>query len=254
MRMTTRIILLVLFSILFSCWALFAKEQRLQYDEDVFVYEVIFDDSRISVAQMREAAWLSPYVTAPPAPFELAGSGTKRPDGTVDLDKVFLAPWLELCTAVPPATCEPYDPLVPSAAFLRNAAKSLKRGSGQVERLRQERLPAVLEPVRVYLLQYLGRSVERQRYRYDYLNSGDVVPMRKLLCRECACGASEESLLAQLKSVSGLKAKLELSTKWDQRMFECERKRHPPAYPVAAWERFLKDFGITEERHFKDIN
>jgi hypothetical protein len=242
------------FLILSSSLASFAKEQRLTYDEDASVYALVFDDGRISVAQMREVAWLSPYVTAPPAPFELARSETKRPDGTLDLDKVFLAPWLELCAAVPPAGCEPYNPLVPNTAFLRNAAKNLKRGTDQVERLRKENLPAVLEPVRAYLLQYLKRSIEKQRYRYDYLNSGDAAPMRQLLCRQCACGASEESLLAQLKTVSDPKAKLELSKKWDQRVFECERKGHPPAYPLAAWERFLKDFGITEERHFKHIN
>jgi hypothetical protein len=249
----------VVILLLASSFASFAKEQRLTYDQDVSVYELIFDDTRISLVQMREAAWLSPYVsaaygTAFPAPFELAGSETKSPDGTLDLDKVFLAPWLELCTAVPPAKCAPYDPLIPNAAFLRNAAKNLKRGDDQIDRLRRESLPAALEPVRAYLLQHLKRSVERQRYRYGYLKSGDAIPMGQLLCRECTCGASEESMLAQLKTVSDPKAKLELSTKWDQRLFECERKRHPPAYPLAAWERFLKDFGITERRRFKHID
>src|ERR1700674_2040125 len=114
--------------ILSSSYASFAKEQRLTYDDDASVYELVFDDGRISVAQMREAAWLSPYVTAAPAPFELAASETKLPDGTLVLDKIFLAPWLELCAAVPLAKCEPYDSLVPDAAFMRNAAKNLKRG------------------------------------------------------------------------------------------------------------------------------
>jgi len=245
--------------VLCCSFASFAKEQRLTYDQDVSVYELIFDDSRISVAQLREAAWLSPYIsaaygTAFPAPFELAGSETKRPDGTLDLDKVFLAPWLELCTAVPPAKCAPYDSLIPNTAFLRNAAKNLKRGDNQIERLRRESLPAALEPVRAYLLQDLKRSIERQRYRYGYLKSGDPTPMGQLLCRECTCGAPEESMLAHLKTVSDPRAKLELSTKWDQRLLECERKGHPPAYPLAAWERFLKDFGITERRRFKRID
>ena len=224
------------------------------FDEYASVYELIFDDGRISVAQMREAAWLSPYVTAVPAPFELAASETKLPDGTLVLDKIFLAPWLELCGEIPPAKCEQYDPLVPNVAFMRNAAKNLKRGDSQVERLRKETLPAVLDPVRAYLLDYLKRSIEKQRYRYAYLKSGDAAPMRQLLCRECACGAPEETLFAQMKTVSDPKAKLELSMKWDQRVFECERQRHPPAYPLAAWERFLKDFGITERRRFKHID
>ena len=233
--------------------ALFAKEQRLTYDEDASVYELIFDDGRIPVSQMREAAWLSPYVTGPPAPFEMARSETKLPNGTIALDKMFLAPWLELCAEVP-AKCESYDPLVADAAFLRNAAKNLKRGEDQLAQLRKETFPAVLEPVRTYLLQHLQRSIEKQRYRYDYLKSGDAAPMRQLLCGECGCGVAEEDLLAQLKSVSDSKAKLALSIKWDQRVTECERKSHPPAYPLDAWERFLKEFGITERRSPKSIN
>ena len=241
--------------ILSSPFASLAKEQRLTYDQDASVYELVFDDGRISVAQLREAAWLSPYVTAPPAPFELAGSETKSPgDKTPIIDKSFLAPWLELCTEIPPSKCEAYDPGIPNAAFMANAAKNLKRGDEQAERLRRESLPAALEPVRAYLLESLKRSIEKQRKRYEYLKSGDPAPMRQLLCRECACGASEESLLTQLKTVSDLKSKLELSTKWDQRVFECDRKRHPPAYPLFAWERFLEDFGITEQRRFKHVD
>src|SRR3954464_2626641 len=110
--------------ILFFSFGMFAKEQRLTFDQDADVYELVFDDGRISASQMREAAWLSPYVSAPPAPFELASSQTRRPDGTVALDKVFVAPWLELCTAVAPARCQAYDPLVPNADFMRNAAKN----------------------------------------------------------------------------------------------------------------------------------
>ena len=64
--------------ILSSSYASFAKEQRLTYDDDASVYELVFDDGRISVPRMREAVWLSPYVTAAPAPFELAAKGLRQ--------------------------------------------------------------------------------------------------------------------------------------------------------------------------------
>jgi hypothetical protein len=174
------------------------------------------------------------------------------PDGTYVVDKTFIA-WLEFCPAAPPWNCEPYDPKVPDAAFMRNAARSLQRADDQVDRLLHEALPTVLEPVRAYLLEHLLLSVERERYRYEYLKSGDIGPMRQLLCRECACGAPEETLLAQLQTTADPKLRLDLSRfSWYNQILECERKTHPPAYPLAAWERFLKDFGITERRRGKN--
>ena len=234
-----------------ASFASLAKEQRLTYDEDDFEYVLIFDDASISVAQMREVAWLSPYPRAGyvkdgMAPFETSGSGVLLPDGTYVVDKTFFA-WLEFCPAVPPWNCEPFDPEVPNAAFMRNAAISLQRADEQVDRLLHMRLPPALEPVRAYLLEHLLLSVERERYRYEYLRSGDIAPMRKLLCRECDCGASEETLLADLQTTADPKLKLFLSTySWNRQVLACERKTHPPAYPMSAWERFLKDFGITE--------
>jgi hypothetical protein len=73
--------------------------------------------------------------------------------------------------------------------------------------------------------------------------------MRKLLCRECECGATEEALLEQLQTTADPRLKLSLSKLgWLNRVLACEQKTHPPAYPMAAWEGFLKEFGITERR------
>ena len=50
--------------ILLTCcpFALAAKEQRFTFDGDIHVYELTFDDSRMSSADMREIWWLSPWV------------------------------------------------------------------------------------------------------------------------------------------------------------------------------------------------
>jgi hypothetical protein len=229
--------------------ACYAEQQRLSFDQIYETYELIFDDARIPVAQMREVAWLSPYLSGgtPMAPFEMAVSETRMPDGTDVVDKIFYAPWLELCVDLPLARCE-RDPRVPDAAFMQNAARNLQRGDEQVDALLHMRLPGVLAPVRAYLLEHLLLSVERERYRYEYLKSGDIGPMRKLLCRECECGTPEESLLAMLQTSKDPELKLEVSVRWTQALFQCELKTHPFGYPITAWERFLKDFGILERR------
>jgi hypothetical protein len=53
--------------------------------------------------------------------------------------------------------------------------------------------------------------------------------------------------------VQGLQAALSAASfakldpfEWYNRVLTCERITHPPGYPLAAWEKFLKDFGITE--------
>jgi hypothetical protein len=40
----------------------YPAERHLRYDGDAYRYEIAFDDSRISAAEMRQIAWLSPWV------------------------------------------------------------------------------------------------------------------------------------------------------------------------------------------------
>ena len=150
-----------------------AKEQRFIYDGDVDVYELTFDDNRISAVVMRQTAWLSPWITDPKAPFQIGFSEWTSPSGENMVDKVFMALPLELCTKKPGMDCDTVNPEIPDSAFLRNAARNLKTGDEQVEKLRKLKLPPVLEPVRAYLLLHLNLSLEREKSRYDYLKIGN---------------------------------------------------------------------------------
>jgi hypothetical protein len=220
-----------------------AKENHLVYDGDAYIYELTFDDSRISAGDMREIWWLSPWVGQPPiGPFNIFGQ---------DIDKVFMVPRPDRCE--PGANCS-RNARDPDADFLENAARNLRVGDGQVKRLRKVKLPSVLEPVRSYLLLRLKLSLEREKARYRYLKSGDLGPLRSLLCA-CSCGTPEEALLQQLKTTSDFDTKIGLTQhQWHNQALECERKLYPPGYPMAAWKQFIKDFGIAEQRAYKQID
>ncbi len=230
---------------------LVAKEQHLVYDGDADIYELIYDDNRISVADMQEIWWLSPWVGEPPVgPFNIGISERRSPSGDDMVDKVFMAPGLESCE--PGLNCG-RDSRKADAAFLENAARNLRAGDKQVKRLRSEKLPPVLEPVRSYLLLHLQLSLEREKARYQYLKSGDFGPMRNLLCA-CSCGQPEEAFFQQLITTSEFSTRLELTSRWRNQALECEWKLHPPEYPLDSWKRFLNDFGIIETRRFKRID
>jgi hypothetical protein len=223
------------------CSAAYPKQQHLSYEGIDNRYELTFDDSRISSDEMRQIACLSPYIDVYCAPFYI-GSGSERRAGKVVVDKVFFAPPLDLCIEQP---CT-HDPEVADDAFLKDAAVHLGEGSQQVELLRKRRVPAVLEPVKRYLLDSLIRSVEGDRARYVYFKSGELGPMRQILCSECDCGSSEEALFEQLRTTQDPRAKTRLSWQWHNKVLRCGRERRPQRYPMDAWKRFIKEYGITE--------
>jgi hypothetical protein len=242
------------FLLLCCSFTLIAKEQHLVLDGDIDIYELTFDDTRISAAAMQEIWWFSPWVDSPPkGPFEIARAEWKSPIGDIIVDKTFYAPELELCVIKPDANCNP-NPEVPDAAFLENAARNLKTGDEQVGKLQKDKLPSVLEPVRVYLLLHLKISIEREKARYEFLKSGDLTPMQRILCGECSCSAEQEVLLKQLKTTIEDRQKLRLTRKWHNEALKCEAKTYPPAYPMAAWKQFINDFGIKEQRRYKQID
>lgn len=175
-----------------------AKEQQLVYDQDADVYKLSWDDARIATTEMREIAVLSRFVDYAPE-FSIGVSAARAPSGKIITDKVFLAPALELCIKRPGNPCN-RNPDKPDELFLKNAALNLRDARDQLAKLRAEKIPRVLEPVRAYLLEHLQRSAERERTRYDYLQSGDPTPLRKLLCRECNCTAGDERLLERLRA------------------------------------------------------
>jgi len=226
-----------------------AKEQQLTCDGGDYSYELMFDDGRISVAAIRRIWRLSPWACLSiTRPFINGSASWKSSSGETLINKIFMAPSLELCITGSIVDCYDRNPEVPDEAFLKNAARNLETGEEQIEMLREEKLPSVLEPVRAYLLLHLKLDLEREKARYDYLESGDLGPMKRILCSECSCGRSEEMLLEQLKSASDGKRKLELTKIWHNQALECIRKVHPPSYPIDAWNSFLRDFGIKEQR------
>ena len=102
---------------------LVAKDQHLVYDGESYIYELTFDDGRISDDTMRDIWWLSPWVGEPPqGPFGIAGSVWISPQGETLVDKVFYAPWLELCFEKPGVNCD-RNPEVLDKAFLERVAQ-----------------------------------------------------------------------------------------------------------------------------------
>jgi hypothetical protein len=70
--------------------AVYGGQQHLRFDGEARTYEITFDDSRISVNQMKRIAPLSPFVEFSPE-FIIGIEATKRGGKEVQ-DKVFMAP------------------------------------------------------------------------------------------------------------------------------------------------------------------
>ena len=235
-------------ALLVCCGGLYSKEHRLSYDEDQEVYSLIFDDTRISVADLQKIACLSPYVSYC-GPIQSGGS-SMMVNGKRIIDKLFMAPMLEGCAG---QTCA-RDLNLPDDAFFKDAASNLDRGDRQVEILRGEQVPPVLQPIKTYLLNSLEDSLEREKAKYQYLKSGNLEPMRQLLCGVCDC-ASEEDLFKLLGATRDPRRKLEIARyQWQNEVVRCERCRQLTTYPMDTWARFLKEYCIVERHRFKHID
>jgi hypothetical protein len=58
-------------------FALQANEEHLKYETETDRYELVFNDQRISVEDMRKVAWLSPYIPPDiPSPFSWSAAST----------------------------------------------------------------------------------------------------------------------------------------------------------------------------------
>jgi hypothetical protein len=232
----------------------YAAEQHFRFESDTYTYEITFDDSRISLAETRRLAILSPWVDFSPRLW--IGFESSRVNGKDVVDKTFMAPELELCVEEPAMHCTRNED-VPDEAFLQNAARNLQKGAEELEELRKEPVPSELEPVRAYLAESLRRSLGMESARYEYLKSGNLEPMRHLLCDVCSC-ANETSLLQLLSTATDPRQKLAIARfQWHNEVLKCEREGHDPAYttryPVQAWERFIVDYRITEHRRFHHV-
>ena len=98
-------------------------EKKIVINEGDEVYTATFDDTKAPEARMREWVLLSPYVgTLNSGENFYMALGVRRENGVEKIDKVFLAPWLDLCRK-PGCENRPVD-----SAWLANAEKNLDLG------------------------------------------------------------------------------------------------------------------------------
>ncbi|MBV8812119.1 MAG: hypothetical protein JO033_25915 [Acidobacteriaceae bacterium] len=240
------------------------------FDTETDIYELTFDDQAISYDEMQRIAWLSPLIdpTLPHVPFMM---GTQRvvPD---KVEKIVMALPLETCL---PGYEECQTPTL-DAAFLRNAADVLKKTRGQLQLLETESLPAVLEPVRSYLVFTLKTTLDWTGAEYAYLRDSNMAPARAQFCQYCSCSgdysrvqnlAEEKSpnlrgsptwqllpgLLDRMAAETDPKKRLQLATHdFPNVLMQCFAA-HDPGYPMQAWKDFLTQYRIQEVWKQKSI-
>jgi hypothetical protein len=157
-------------------------------------------------------------------------------------EKLIVADPLEMCTRSY-SECQNQSL---NSAFFENAARNLRKARQQLQLLRTEKLPKSLEPVRAYLAKSLKSTLDLEEARYAALKTGSVEPLRKVTCQYCRCGDSEEDLIRKVWALDGAKRKEFTSTEWYNHVFKCFQQ-HDPGYPMADWNKFIKDFGILEK-------
>jgi hypothetical protein len=251
-------------AILFCCsFPLQGKEQHLRFDTETEVYELTFDDQVVSYADMQRIAWLSPLIdpTVPHPPFFM----TIQRVVPGKIEKHIIASPLETCM---PSYTECRNPTL-NEAFLRNAAEVLKKTGEQLELLKEESLPGVLEPVRSYLIFTLQSTLYWNKAKYAYLRDSNMEPVREQFCKYCLCssdpgriekmaveknphlrGSSDwkliPGLLDRMAKENDPAKKLTLATHDFQNVLVHCFAAHDPGYPVQVWKDFLKQYNIRE--------
>ena len=216
-------------------------EKKIVINEGDEVYTATFDDTKVPEANMREWVLLSPYVGNPfnsDENFYMAI--TESPD-VKKINKFFYAPPLDQCRT-PECGSRPVD-----SAWLANAEKSLDIGQKQVQRLDAMTLPAVLEPVRSYLLAYLRFSLDLERARFWYIKDGDVQPLRELVAATCRSSKPEDaSMFADLAAAPQTARPAVSGHGWHNRMIDCRASEG--SYPIASWQAFVRNYGLKEAK------
>jgi hypothetical protein len=107
-------------------------------------------------------------------------------------------------------------------------------------------LPAVLEPVRSYLLAYLRFSLEIQRARFRYIKDDDVQPLRTLFAATChSSQPGDGSMFANLAAAPQT-ARPAATTMWESRLIHCRASEG--RYPIASWQAFVRNYGVKENK------
>jgi len=215
-------------------------EKKIVINEGDEVYTATFDDTKAPEASMREWVLLSPYVGDPFNSDETFYMAITESRDVEKINKIFYAPPLDQCRK-PGCENRPVD-----SAWLANAEKNLDLGQKQVQRLDAMTLPAVLEPVRSYLLAYLRFSLEIQRARFRYIKDGDVQPLRTLFAATCRSSEPGDGSMFANLAAAPQTARPAATTMLESRLIHCRASEG--RFPIASWQAFVRNYGVKENK------
>ena len=215
-------------------------EKKIVINEGDEVYTATFDDTKAPEASMREWVLLSPYVGDPFNSDETFYMAITESPDVEKINKIFYAPPLDQCRK-PGCENRPVD-----SAWLANAEKNLDLGQKQVQRLDAMTLPAVLEPVRSYLLAYLRFSLEIQRARFRYIKDGDVQPLRTLFAATCRSSEPGDGSMFANLAAAPQTARPAATTMLESRLIHCRASEG--RFPIASWQAFVRNYGVKENK------
>ena len=215
-------------------------EKKIVINEGDEVYTATFDDTKAPEASMREWVLLSPYVGDPFNSDKTLYMAITESRDVEKINKIFYAPPLDQCRK-PGCENRPVD-----SAWLANAEKNLDLGQKQVQRLDAMTLPAVLEPVRSYLLAYLRFSLEIQRARFRYIKDGDVQPLRTLFAATCRSSEPGDGSMFANLAAAPQTARPAATTMLESRLIHCRASEG--RFPIASWQAFVRNYGVKENK------
>ena len=213
-------------------------EKKIVINEGDEVYTATFDDTKAPEASMREWVLLSPYVGDPFNSDETFYMAITESPDVEKINKIFYAPPLDQCRK-PGCENRPVD-----SAWLANAEKNLDLGQKQVQRLDAMTLPAVLEPVRSYLLASLRFSLDVQRARLRYIKDGDVQPLRTLFAATCRSSEPGDGSMFANLAAAPQTARPAATTMLESRLIHCRASEG--RFPIASWQAFVRNYGLKE--------
>ncbi len=222
------------------------RPTELEFKTADTLYVVRFQSSRISEAQMRELVVLSPLVTdyagvpSPPGLWAVASvKGARRDKSLVPLP-------LDRCITADAAYsgCSKNSPY--SGNYLQNAEVNLERSRQGLQWLRSLSHPAELDPVLAYLTGKFALLLSVEERQLRFYKTADQSVLKEALDKiEPAFSCSDA--LSKIASAPSRDSQFgAVATDWSNCMRTAVEQQFPQ-YPLEAWERFLKAYGINED-------
>lgn len=202
-----------------------ADPQRLVFPTLLGEYHLNYNDQRVSEAELREMAILSPH---------LAG-----------WTSLAVAPRLDRCVVDDPAYLQCGSRSPTSHTFLWNARVNLDRGAASLARLRGLRVAPELEPVSNWLQRSLAFSLWLEETKLEFFRTADVGVLRRRYedidpARECG------GVLADVTSAATPDAQSDIVVLPWHNCVNYQFRRRLGDYPMTAWQHFLSSWKITE--------